>query len=273
VNVYLLASVAAVAVAAALLLSLSSPPKPVVAPQCSDCDFVLEGMHSLIIASGRAYLVRGAELMRPAVLAEYAWAYTPQGPRNITCPERIWVSVRQGIAFADCQPFTPSSTLKYSSNTKIDVVPTYLKITVRYYMEYSGGCRNNVIIYVHPAKYWTCSSVYPATTTVYFDRVRKIFLTSEPSPFLLCSNVTVTSIREYRKTFNYCDSYGCSYIAYLNINGLSFRGEGYVAEYGMTMETDIGETVTVAVFDAWIADWHQGADVLELSLCGYAKIG
>ena len=154
--------------AAALLLSLSSLPKPTVAPQCSDCDFVLEGMHSLIIAGGKAYLVRGAALARPAVVAEYAWAYTPQGPRNVTCPERIWVSVRQGIAYADCQPFVPGSLWGYTGRTAANG-SIYLKIVVRYYHDvpnYATGCRNNVQIYVGSARHWNCSSTSPSTVAV-----------------------------------------------------------------------------------------------------------
>jgi len=120
VNPYFITSSVALAVAAAIVLSLFSLPKPTVAPQCSDCDFVLEGTHSLIIAGGRAYLVRGAALAPSAVVAEYAWAYTPQGPRNVTCPDRIWVSVRGGIAYADCQPFSAAPQWRYNGTTGYD---------------------------------------------------------------------------------------------------------------------------------------------------------
>jgi len=258
VNPYIITSAVAVAVAAALLLSLSSLPKAAVAPQCSDCDFVLEGTHSLIIAGGKAYLVRGAALVRSAVVAEYAWAYTPQGPRNVTCPDRIYVSVRQGIAYASCQPFNATSLWSYSGTTNVTVPLTkYLKITVKYYMGYPYGCRNKVNIYVDSAKHSTCSSSNPATATVYFDLSSKSFLTTAPSPSLSCSNVAVTSV----------DKWSSGRVYYLNINGLSFRGDGYNAEYGMTIKTGIGQTVTVSVYDAWVRDWGQGADVLELSLC------
>jgi len=270
VHPYFLTSAAAVAVAAAIVLSLFSLPKPTVAPQCSDCDFVLEGTHSLIIANGKAYLVRGAVLTPSAVLAEYAWAYTPQGPRNITCPERIWVSVRQGIAFADCQPFVPSSPWSYTGHTNFNVppAPKYLKITVRYYHGFPYDCRNHVFIYVGSNRYATCSSSNPAIATVYFDLDNNRFLTADPSSVPSCSSVAVTSVDRYIVTTGQCNVHGCSSVFYLNINGLSFRGDGWIAEYGMTIRTDIGRTVTVSVFDGWIADWGQGADVLELSICG-----
>jgi len=104
-----------------------------------------------------------------AVVAEYAWAYTPQGPRNITCPERIYVSVRQGIAYADCQPFVPTATAPtaawsysgvtgvsgrsfrkcYSENFVTDrshaVLPYYISAhTVR-----NGACGYNYAGYYH----------------------------------------------------------------------------------------------------------------------------
>ena len=86
--------------------------------------------------------------------------------------------------------------------------------------------------------------------------------------------MNVASVDKYTHTWTYCSGSQCQngYVNYLNVNGLSFRGDGFIAEYGITMETDIGQRVTEIVGDLWYRDRHQGADVLELSLCGYAKV-
>jgi len=238
---------------------------------------VLEGTHSLIIANGKAYLVRGAALAPSAVVAEYAWAYTPQGPRNITCPDRIFVSVRQGIAYADCQPFVPGTLWGYSGYTKANG-SIYLKIVVRYYHDvpnYATGCRNNVQIYVGSARHWNCSSTSPYTVAVLYDLANGKFLPAGTLANIQCPvKVNATRVDKYTHTWTYCSGSQCQngYVNYLNVNGLSFRGDGFIAEYGITMDTDIGQKVTVIVGDLWYRDRHQGADIVELSLCGYARV-
>jgi len=285
VNSYLLASAAALAVAAVILLALFSLPKPAVAPQCSDCDFVIKGPVTAYVNFSyprnytKAYLFWGNTLARSSTIGEYAWSY----PLLITCNDYMFARVRGGILYATCGSGSVSIIRNWYSgpfdtggggdNGKSF---RYLKVWVYVYV--TGFIPYlHVRVYVNNSVYNFVSTVSGffnlANITLWYDLQTGKFLTANPSG--TCVNATIKSVNIYT---NLLSSNGyISYLAYVGpspttIYGVrynddvEFWGDGYNAEYGVKISLDGAPDVVVTFVDTFPKDFHN-ADVYWIQLC------
>ncbi|AEA12133.1 hypothetical protein TUZN_0641 [Thermoproteus uzoniensis 768-20] len=107
-DLYIVSAAVSLAVAAAIAGAfLTHVGVQAGAPRCSDCVFYVEGPAALVQTNGSAYLVRGPVLANSSIMAQYAWAYGPDGRplrpgEELVCPVLMRVEVVDGIAYASC---------------------------------------------------------------------------------------------------------------------------------------------------------------------------
>ena len=227
-------------------------------PACSDCAFKLTGPFSIVQYGNYAAVQLGERQV-----ARYGWAYVDGEPLRpgdaATChPRPMYVWVVGGVAYVSCTGEEPtvgsSHAVSYTppSQQHAEAPRTLLKLEITYYHGYPHGCRNNVHAAWGSASADFCSSSSPGYAALWIDLATGQRV-QEPSG-VACSPTTPISVEKY-STGN---------VAYLNVeeagNEVSFRGDGYVAQYGFS--AIVGNLrLTVYVLDTWTTDWGQGADV------------
>ena len=156
-------------------------------------------------------------------------------------------------ASSKCRVEPPSATARPGDAVVFAVsCSKYLRLDITYYMGLPFYCRNNVHAAWGSASADFCSSSSPGYAALWIDLATGQRV-QEPSG-VACSPTTPISVEKY-STGN---------VAYLNVeeagNEVSFRGDGYVAQYGFS--AIVGNLrLTVYVLDTWTTDWGQGADV------------
>jgi len=284
VDSYFLASAAAVAVAAVIVLALFSLPKPTVAPQCSDCDFVIKGPVTAYVNFSyprnytKAYLLWGNALARSSTIGEYAWSY----PLLITCNDYMFAHVRGGILYATCGSGSisiirnwysgPFDTGGGGDNNKSF---RYLKVWV--VASVHGTTYLRVRVYIGTNMYDLVSTAAGSfnveNLTLWYDLQTGKFLTANPGG--TCVNATIKSVSNYTKLLSsngYISylAYWAHWSAYIHnvryTDIVSFWGDGYNAEYGVKISLDGAPDVVVTFVDITTNDFHD-ADVYWIQLC------
>ncbi|MEM1570722.1 hypothetical protein [Pyrobaculum sp.] len=227
-------------------------------PACSDCAFKLTGPYSIVQYGNYAAVQLGARQV-----ARYGWAYVdgqPLRPGDVaSCyPDPMYLWVVGGVAYVSCVGGEPivggGYAVSYTppSQHHAEAPRTLLKLDITYYMGYPHGCRNNVHAAWGSASAEFCSSSNPGYTALWIDLATGQRV-QEPTG-VTCKPAAPASVEKYA-TGN---------MGYLDVeqdgNKVSFRGDGYVAQYGFS--ASVGNLrLTIYVFDAWTIDWGQGADV------------